>query len=204
MAIANQITINLKYNRVQTSHEIHGTICRKVLDKTFDLEFFNCIHTVHYSKISCFIGDFTSHCGCLSTVVYLQLFIYSCFLFIVHNKEKTFILFLGNISPHTPVLRVLPWGYIHLIHILILILGITWRIRLYGLASLAQYVSHLKALTWGYVDVSLGTTRNHMDVSLGTTRSQGAMGDVSPRGTFRFPHAQSMVTLRLAIAAQTK
>lgn len=128
MAIANQITIYLKYNRVQTSHEIHGTICRKVLDKTFDLEFFNCIHTVLYSKISRFIGDFASHC--LSTVVYLQLSIYSCFLFIVHNKEKTFILFLGDISPIPPCSAYYLGGYIHLIHILIL--GITWRIRLWA------------------------------------------------------------------------
>ena len=53
------------------------------------------------------------------------------------------------------------------------------------------YWSHLKALS-----------RGQGAISLSTTRSQGAMGDVSPRGTFRFP--QSMVTLRLAIAAQTK
>lgn len=98
MAIANQITIYLKYNRVQASHEIRGTICRKVLDKTFDLEFFNCIHTVLYSKISRFVGDFTSHCG---------LSIYGCFLFIVDNKEKTFILFWGDISPYPLAPRII-------------------------------------------------------------------------------------------------
>ena len=38
----------------------------------------------------------------LQAIVYLRFSIYSCFLFIVHNKEKTFILFLGDISPIPP------------------------------------------------------------------------------------------------------
>ena len=97
MAIANQITIYLKYNRVQTSHEIHGTICRKVLDKTFDLEFFNCIHTVFYSKISCFVGDFTSHCGCLSKVV-------SYLLYII--KKKRLYCFWGIYPPYPRAPRI--------------------------------------------------------------------------------------------------
>ena len=107
MAIANQITIYLKYNRVQTSHEIHRTICRKVLDKTFDLEFFNCIHTVLYSKISRFIGDFASHC--LSMVVYLSTVV-SYLLYII--KKKHLYCFWGIYPPY-PLLRVLPWGLVH-------------------------------------------------------------------------------------------
>jgi hypothetical protein len=184
MTIKFQIPIYFKNNRVQASHEIRGTICRKVLDKTFDLEFFYCIHTVLYSIISRFIGDFASHFsiyGCLSTVV-------SYLLYII--KKKRLYCFWGIYPPYPLAPRI----------------------------TLGIYTSYPYPYPGYYLEDSLiwarfarpirvpikSTTWSHVDVSLGTTRSQGAMGDVSPRGTFRFPHAQSMVTLRVAIAAHTK
>jgi hypothetical protein len=105
-------------------------------------------------------------------------------LYIIKKKR---LYWFGGYIPHTPVLRVLPRGYIHLIHILIL--GITWSIRLWARFARPIRAPHIKRgirSQWGYMDVSPSTTRSQGamgDVSPSTTRSQGAMGDVSPSTT---------------------
>ena len=126
----------------------------------------------------------------LQVIVYLRLSIYGCFLFIVHNKEKTFILFLGIYPPYPRAPRITLGIYTSCI-----ITGI--------LPGVFAYMGSLRSPnTCPHIKPLYGANGATGAISLSTTRSQGAMGDVSPRGTFRFP--QSMVTLRLAIAAQTK